>query len=826
MKINYKNNLSVSLLIVLFIFIQGCAPKIEDKKTRTETLARGPHFYDTDLSKFGLQAFAEKSFSQSHLQYSTDTALQLQVIEAEFSIGQITHSSLWKSNAVQAYAQFAKNQNFAPLKTESSVYLDIVDRQINKSVGTSITSAEQQLQKNLNSVSQLIRILKEKYLTLKPQSLLQEKLQLTKVFINRIISNVATLDIMSEFKNLLIQQLKEKSTTSLSEADLLDNRMSRAESISQVIESIDRYVINIKTKLPDEDTKNLALGRTLGQLVDQIVDDKSALRALALVWSALDEQQRIDYVQAANASLYKFFNSKNESKIQCLISSECNGLITTIALNIGVYPALKTFGIDNIKNLLNQKGKEFILTKVNQVASTSLQNLGETIISQVHVSVHEKRDDLDQFNKNLNSILKNNLQKYFLAKNITELSGPLLNEKNKVAHFDQQNLLIRNKINLLNEIPENSKNDFIKNQYEILEQSLRLTEFSQAPDSLQELSDSQRVDLILNPVQRQYFNEVPNTTTMKRSVLLNDQSEFLLTTAKLLQELTDWKESSFDQNLSTIQANEIITEFKTADLNRPFFAKSDLFALILSLTSQTLKLLQDTYSPLILIDNNQKVILIQEFNENHAPPLALAAASDFLNGTRSTIIKANDLARFQIALIEFYSATAGLEKTNSEVLRKMDATGQTLLNQIIEARKKIKALIVATGNFISNQLLQKNGLVLNKLQLPINSLDKDFNLTDQTLAVEALVRTYELTDIDVYLWSALDIYYAMNAHLYNLDLKFYNLNLSAARNGNENQVDSSLILNSYKNLLFLKPYLSSDSQDQFENIFAGWLENF
>lgn len=818
--------------VTVGIAFSACAPKVEDKKVHVETLSRGPLLHDTNLENaLATGSASARSASALALVQPENQIQKLAQLESKFSIGQILNSPDWKSRAADDFRNFQQTQNFEVLKSQNSVYLDIVDRQINKTVGNSVTEAQQQLSRDVETVNALILTLKKKYLILKPESLLYTKINTTKAFIAKIISNAGDLKIMPEFKSLLITNLQTKSDTLLARIELLDNQITREDTITALIASIDSYIAESKMTLATDTVATITLGRKLGVLTDETKDTKKALQALALVWTVLDSKQRIDFIQTASPPLYKFLDGKNDSQIQCLITSNCNGFITTIELNLGVYPAINTFGIINIKNLLNQKGKSFILNKVNQVAYTSLLTVHETILAEVSAAVASKQTELGQFSMNFNSVLKTNWDGFLKNKGISQANGFILDSQNQPAPLEAQTTWLRNLVSQQSEAQPGSLTspqsavEVLKTQYELIENILRLPQFSQAPEGDSEMAQNNLVDLILSPKLRQYSKQVVKSSVT--DVALNDQSEVLLTTSKLIRELADWKTSAFDKNLSAVQANEILTEFKTAALDRPFFAKSDLLALTLSVTSQTLKLLQSASSPLILIDNNQKLIEIQDFNQDQSGPLALAAATDFANGHRSHLVKTADLSRFQLALIEFYSATGGLEKTTSAILRSEDAQGQVLLTQILEARKKIKVLIIAIGNFLSNQLQQKNRLMTNSFLLEGEQSVATYQLSDQVIAIEALVRTYELTDIDVYLWSALDVYYAMNANLYNTATHYYDANLKNPTVPEAGEASFKLksfeVLNSYKSLLRLKPYLSLDSQLQLESIFKTWV---
>ena len=837
MKFNLKTAPKMNMDLVAFVLTAfalitsmfSCAPAIEEKKNSMPFIASGPHFHDKNLLTNENKSFADKSFTTEKIDFTLNQTQRLEYIENQFTIAQQKNSSFWKEKAKNSFLEFKKTEKFLDLKLEDSVYLDIVDSQIAETVSAGVNTADLQLQKDVELVSATVREQQKENLLITLESPLAEKLNQTASFIDKVVAKIDTLEIMPEFKTLFIAQMKTKSADLIFRAKNLDIQLRQAKDLEQAIKQIDTYVIESKTILSPEDQKDLADGRKLGQMVSAITNEQRGLAAVAMVWKILEPQQRDQMIKPENAELYNFLAGKGERDINCLAERNCESLVTKVILNVGVYPAIQKYGILNLKNTLNQKSRDFVLAKVNQVAFDSLTALGETIVTEVTATVQAKRTDLKNFDKNLNQVLKTNFSNYMTAHSITGMQSYLLDESNTKSNLTVQTLLIRNKLNSVDESVET--NTLTKNQFEILELTLRLPEFSKALDNNQAantvITKPELVNLLIEPKPRQYLKDGKSSEVIN----LQDQTDALITTAKIIRDLADWKISSFDENLSAIQAKEIITEFTTAELDKSFFSKADLLALALSVSSETLKLLEDEKSPLVLIDNDQKIVLIKDFDEESSA-IALAAATDFKLEIRSSVIKAQDLSRFQMALIDFYTATTGLEKSASAVLRKETPGKISLMNQVLAARKKIKTLVVAIGNFLSNQMMQKNGLVVSEFLLsPDQRISKSvqadlpsFDLLTQTAAVEALVRTYEMTDIDVYLWSAQDIYYSMNQQLFEPKLKFYKMN-SNDSNFMQSKISVVDLTNIYKNLLSLKSYLSGDSQDQLENVFQGWLVN-
>lgn len=248
---------------------------------------------------------------------------------------------------------------------------------------------------------------------------------------------------------------------------------------------------------------------------------------------------------------------------------------------------------------------------------------------------------------------------------------------------------------------------------------------------------------------------------------------------------------------------------------------ADLTAVTLSIASQVLTLMQSEDSPLVLVDNQNQILPVQSMAVS-VGPIALAAATDFKKGLRVPTAKASDLGDFLNAMSIFYQATEDIEKTQSQFLLQKNDNGRSLLEEAVGARQQIKLLVVAVANFISNQLIQSNGLVSKSIALNENLKPQaKYELLDQTRAIESLIKAYELTRIDVYLWTAKNIYYSMNRLLYSDKMKFYQ---QSTDDEVQSGIDMTKLLETYKNLLPLRLYLSPEEQDQFENIFSSWLK--
>ncbi len=804
------------LFYILIVLVTSCAPKVEELAPKDISLPQGPKSSDMMLNEDSEDSFANAEFANANEVKKTDSKSVLHQIEAQFEISKLTGSEAWAEKAFLQFKDLEKVLTTKKTKADQFVYMDLVYNQIKDDVEISVDDVEIKITEDSDRIIEMIRSKKKGLSKIVPETSLHDQLKIAGEFLKTITAQVKEMELMPEFKKVFLVQLENESRHLLDEAKKLDEALVASSNLSDGIAAITKFLQETGIEISEEDKQSVARGQKLAEVLATLDSPKTALQAIAIVWSMLSHEKRIEYFQATNAELYKFLSEKSDEDIKCLSDRNCEGLITRLVLNIGVYPAIEKHGVAQVKETINTSGKAFLITKIGIVASESVPKIGETITSKILSSVGQKKKELTGFKNNLREHLTNGFNAFLKAKKIDSINEFIVDKNNANLDLETQAVFLRTKLRQLPYLKDSS--DILKSQFELIEDALLLPLFSKRPEQLDKAIRADLDKILVSPTARQYLN---STSSNESEIRLNQQSEVLATMSYYINELVDWKKSTFDNHLSSVQAKEILTKFKTEALNRPFFAKTDLLPLVLSISSQTLKLMEGEDSPLVLINHLGELISVQKFKEKTAGPVAMAAATDFKDGTRVQVVKANDLARFHIAIMKFYQAIEMIDQTKSELLLKAPEGRDSLLNQLIMARKNLRRLIVAIGNYTSNQMMQPNGLLISERSIyegPV--LESGYHLLDQTMAIEALVQAYEITKIDVYLWSAMDIYYSLNKNMFSKNSKFYQNTLDATA---EIKVDYNTALLAYKNILNLKPYLKAESQTQFENIFAAWI---
>ncbi|MBC7421474.1 MAG: hypothetical protein H7328_12175 [Bdellovibrio sp.] len=802
-------------LFLIFIFV-GCAPKLQEPAYKNTAVDLGPKNKDRDLLAENANAFADSNFTKQNLTQAEDVKSRLQQTEAMFDLASINSDHDWSLKANSQFSDLQKKLNTKKIKADQSIYMDLVYKQIKPQVDNTLNDVDNQISENSNQIIEMIRAQKKNLNQAAGKTQFKEKLAVANTFLNSITAEVSAMNLLPEFKQIFLEQLKNESKRLLTEANNFDEKLTQSNSLIASLNAISEFVKASEIELSAEDQTNLSKGQNLAAVLNSVNNPETALQAVAIVWSLLDAEQKIEYFKSANEDLYKFFVDKSESDVQCLAEKNCDGLKTKLILNMGVYPAIEKFGVDKISALINQSGRDYVLARVNTVAADSVPKIGETVTSKILISVKQKKSELSTLKNNFRDHLSEGFEDFLKLNKIASVENFILDKNDSNMDLETQTLYIRNKLKQLPYLTDSS--DLIKSQFELIEGALHLPLFSKEPEQKSKTIQEDLDQILVHPTARQYLD---STASNNSEIKLNQQSEILLTMADYVDQLADWKNSSFDKNLSAVEAKDILKQLNADSSHRLFFAKYDLLPLVLSVASQTLKLMQGSDSLIVLIDNYGGLLPVQSI-DNSSTPVALAAATDLKNGFRKENIKSRDLCRFQLSILQFYRATEAIENTQSELLKKLDADGNSSLNDLVKARKSLHLLIVALGNYLSSQLVQSNGLVAKEMSLVAGEfLSNDFDLVDQTLAIETLVKTYEATKIDVYRWTALDIFYSLNKNMYSFPKRFYKNNSSDLL---DNNVEVTTALVTYKNLSTLKPYLNKKSQLQLEAIYQAWIQ--
>lgn len=815
-----------------FVLITNCAPKVEEKQ-RISPIVPTVRTNDTNLFQKNKKSFA--SFEHAHNNLKTTS--QNLFIDAEnlLMVSRKLQDSLGEEIAFSYYKQAIANQIAnqgtvsSSLLIKDSYYLQLVHEESTEAIQSGTATIINTLQNDVQVIQKLIATETDILKTVKETDLLSEQLDLVEKVLQKIITSIEAADIFADLKLQVSTEMKNQSAIQLTGPKLLAVDLKNITTLKQGIDILSAYVVKNAVELLPEDQKALKDADQLGQLVDKIKNSKSALQALAKTWQILKPEERVLHFKTANKKLYDFFNDKGPRDIQCIVAANCDSFITKIILKVGVYPAIEEYGVQNIKKDITLNAINSLNLAVQKNSQMTLLALGQTLQTDVQEGVNKEILEIQLFAKNFKDYIAEGLSAKLGANSIERLNSNVSNFNNFMLNYYNSLFLRKN-----NE----------RGQFQLIDNLLQFMfsgqNMNQALDTTQKNDVTFPADKSLHTIKetltkadaRFYYDKI-NKTTAEPILTVKDQASSLKFYTQMMNQLADWKPSTFDSGITQYSAQDLVTKFQSEDLKKLVFPKADLFGMALSLAAQTLKQLESELSPIYLLDgDNQRISIYDYLNDNFDDPNAVvvhAAASDLKNKVLTDETKLDDMTLMIDALADFYKATEDIEKSNSEILKD-----EVLRTQILNSRKQVKLVIVTLANFISNQMVTRNHYVYSEMNFKTGLKKLSVSSIDYANTIKALMTAHQVTGIDIYKLSALEIYYSLNRKFYLTKNKFYSLSIQTNEKGelidadlNKNTstdigVSRDHILIMLSSILPLRSHMNYGSQLQFDRIFENW----
>ena len=319
----------------------------------------------------------------------------------------------------------------------------------------------------------------------------------------------------------------------------------------------------------------------------------------------------------------------------------------------------------------------------------------------------------------------------------------------------------------------------------------------------------------INQLLVTYDNRTRIGNNSKKQFDTRTTSEIIRGLSLMSHHLRDYAPTFYDFHLGKVLIGELNIESLPLELaNQQLFPKESFFALSIGSAALQLKALTNSPSPIFTINTDNKIQWLDKLNSDSSKPNIIAGVVDIIDGQPLNIVKSANLANLLRAIILFYQATDSIELTKSSRLLEKNSKGKPYLTTILESRNDIRNLILGISNFLSSEIRRVDGAVLHSMQIKETIFsDSDFiDLEDQNTSIQALLDSYELFKNEIYLWSAIDIFYAMNHSLWNPRINFY------FANSDHKPVSFSQKVAVLVTLARIKALLPFESRDQIDRI--------
>ena len=576
------------------------------------------------------------------------------------------------------------------------------------------------------------------------------------------------------------------------------------------------------------------------------------------VWLILTPKERLQQFKPVSAELYKFLLKQSASDLECLRTRGClGGPFEGVAKKLFVLPKIERYGVGRLKKQLTAEALNYVSASIDSFAGEFIAKVPQIFAEEIQVAWHAKQLRVDFVRGDFQSYL-NRIASVWSKEILPATSG-------KVPGFETAYMRIavsRRAVISLQALPqpldltgEVAGGSLSANVY--LMQNAPLKDDLALRAALSQINkiiafggyrnaEDKLVPALLAPVGHSgafldivhfetaktpnYSYRVPDHVLLQDAFLASPSMSYARNFSAsglsaqikgLSQSLlftADWKHTSFDRLLGAIKAQDLSKDVQDPALQQVLFPKDRLFALNVGTVSVLLQELKKKLTPVFLLTLDNKVLWADQYFGASQDIPVMAGIVDIKNGKRVAHAEAREVAKFTLALADFIEALDGIENTQSTILLKRNAKGTRPLDSLISGREDLKHLIVALANFLANKMKTPQSLVRYVYDLDQQvSVDGVIRVETQAYAIRALVKAYEISQIESYLWSAQSIYYAMNKNLYSVKSEFY-------VNSDGTELDFPDKVTTLRALSELKPYLPEESREQLQKLMAPWLD--
>lgn len=840
--------------------LMACTPKVVERQFPVPKNNFGPRSSDKDLS-LRVREYGEAA---------PDIAWEGRVSTVDFFeqaenlilLGEITGQSALKEKGLSWIKKFySQKDSQRSSAMEETPFTGLVGNQTQVEVRPALINVLEEIEIARPIIREHILRLGVSTPQMADASDFESIIQTAEAFTTSVVDDLPSMNLAPVIEDGLRTELLAQTQPLFANARVYIARLPEAKTLTQILNLVDDAIAQFEVETPEDLAKSMKQGRKIAQSLDVMRDAQGGLRVLIDIWETLTPQEREEQFKPGNESLYDFLRKQDDKELRCLRTEGCSGgLYNGIAKKLFILPKIKDYGITKLKNEMNAKTRDFVMSSIVAFGIDFVKTMPETFAQQIDDGIVAKAGRIAAVKDDYITYIKK-IFKTWSLKMLPETEGVVagfessfvnINLSNKRS-FSMQAEAATDKIEastigaglaasalMLQSMKETDPQGFSF----ALTQINKLVAIGGYRNTLEELVPS-----LLAPVAHkdrlldimdfeatkgsEFSFRIPDQIQLKDALHvhpdLNYSKDFSADSlirqihglTAMLQFTADWKQSNFDHYLTPIQAQDVTHDAEDDALKRTLFPKDMLFSLNLGNIAVLMQDLTKEATSLFLLTLDNKVIWGDQYGNDMADTVVMAGIVDIKNGQRSSVSKTRDVARLLITIAEFLSATEGVEKTTSSILLEKDSSGERPLDVLIQGRKDLKLLSIALGNFLSNELMTKENLVRSSYDLDkmkLQSANYDYKLEDQLYSIRALLKAWDLTHIDAYQWAAQDIFFAMNKSFFNKKEEFY-------RQSHGEPVAFPTRVLTLLTMAELAPRLPAESQAQLRRISDPWIQS-
>lgn len=846
-------------ILAAILLIPACTRKAEKTPLVDAPISLGPTNGDTTLP---LDPVPTDSMRQALLlDRELDTASYLRLAE---DLQALSHHqrSQYLSQLSRRLIETYRSQPLPMTKFSHSLYAQTMIGEGEPQVKRELEVVSREIRTAINAIVSLLEKSKKTFPWPEQLKNFPHAVTTADAYTKWLLERIPTLGLPKEMEKPLTGAIKGEYGRLRPVVIEYSDRLERSKNLSHAVTTVKQATIALDVKIAPRDAGQLRLAEELVQSIEATQSSQDALALVIQVWRAIPPEEREKVFKEAAPEFYDFLADKDELSLSCLAAPFCLNPILELARRLVILPKISEYGVAKIRSQIDQSARDHLISSVLRQASAMMPKVPE-LIKEKALGEAKKYTDLiatvrkdfagfarksisawekEEFQSPLRSLDPSRVKVRIRGNDRIDVALPKQGKYGASSGAEVLGLSLATAHSFL---PEEKSKITKADLLDPIVKLLAVTGFRQSggklfPSFLLPL-DGKRTEIfdVKNLLKGTTSYAVPDSFIVSNDMIMNRgntlaanasvgaQAELLRGISRQIRFHRDWEQNLFDEKLGNVPIDEMVKELPKGAVDFSPFPKEMIFTVAVGASGAILQNIVRPLSPAFLVLPKGRVLWgdrYKEIGEGEGNVSTVAGLVNIEKGKRGSRVRTADLARYILALDEFLSATEGIEQTKSPQLNEKIADDRTVLEELQEARRYLRLFQLALTNFLVHVAQDKDGSFRSGYDLETRTADPgERTLTDQTLAIRALLASARQLDLKLFSWAALDGYYFMNRSMWDQERQFYvtHISPSGQKTGEASLLEIASTLRAGDEL---SSEMKAEGRRQWEQIAKPWVK--
>lgn len=866
----WKTGLIVGLAV---LWLGACAPRVEKREFAPAKQSFETRQIDVDLGLAGVGTSGDELSRSlplvSSLTWEGDDVSSAEILRAAermLRLGRrFDNSRLEEAGERLAQLFYRAPGTTTRVAFEDSLYIQAVIGETQTSTAAYIDGLRQMLIEERNVIHQTLEESRTAFDWPVGRVPAADMVAVIERYLNWLVARLDALGVDERVVTALRSAAQEAFAAQAPEIRTALAKVVEAPTTTFVVKELKNFLVAMEIELDPSSASEIARAARIGASLDAIKTPQDALSMIIEFWTMIEPSDREARFGSVSPSLYEFLSKRSSKDLECLRRPNCgllSGFLLVLKKHLGVLPQIEEFGVEEIKAQLDEGARQALIAEIEIAVTTRLPEMLKFIRAEVDTEFNSILTWLADIRRDIPGFIRGVTARWANAQ--------LTVDGRELVGIESTRVNVRWKTTGLE--VSGRKRGF-ETGGEVLGSSLalaseRLARFARPGDAkepvnlrlaIAQLNKMLAIGGFVAPNRKPYrsysialdakvvgggtlnlrsFLDAPYTYGVldrfgidgafdailpplkERVVGVRGQAELLRGFAGMIVYLRDWEVSGFDHGLGAVKVGDYVEGVPSGSITEKLFPKDMMFALALGNAAVLLQNMTKDLTPVFLTNLKGESVWSNAFGRADGDPSTMAGLVDLVGGSRRSVARTEDIARFGLALLDLLDALEGVQDTKSPPLIEGVEPNRPI-DHLIKQLPELKNLVIGISNFLARHMQAPDGGMRSEFDRQRGEFRGERRLIDQALAIQMLTRSARVLDVKAYGTAALEAYFFMNRRLWRPDLRFY---MRAEGSTKAPTPDEALTV--FEAVEELSPLMGDVSRTQWENLSRPWLEAF